>query len=260
MHCLIVPAAGESAPDWLDALLARATEIPEPPTDPLDLHSPAERLLGRLAGLAPDAALPLAAWQLEARGEATALPWVLVGPVHLQIETNQVVALPQSLLDLDTVDSMALFETLGELFPEAEGWQRRWIDRLSWALGHEQLEGLRLASLSRAVNRPLTPWLPDDRRLRRWTNEVQMRWHGHVATAGRALPANSLWWWGAGRASVPAPALQRLDGLRDLGEASLQGVEQLSLAGEERVRSFRLGARRWWQRRGPTAAEVLASL
>lgn len=252
MHCLITPLAGQGAPQWLDPLLTRAVEVPQQAVDPLDLHSPAERLLGSLAGLGGDAALPLAAWRL---GEAGS--WAFLSPLHLQVQTQQVIALPQQALDLDTPDSTALYETLGELFPEAEGWQRRWLDPFTWALGHPELAGLRLASLSRAVNRPLTPWLPDDRRVRRWTNELQMRWHGHSATAGRRTPANSVWWWGAGEALHPAPAVRLIDGLPS---TEPDGMTMLSLAGDERVRSFRPEARRWWQRRGPGAAEVLGSL
>jgi hypothetical protein len=253
MHCLIEPAAGEPTPDWLDPLLARAAEIPEAFIDPLDPHTPAERLLGRLAGLPADAALPLAAWQVAEPGERG--PWVLLSPVHLQIETNQVVALPQSVMGLDAVTGTALFQTLGELFPEADGWQRRMLSPLTWALSHEQLAGLRLASLGRAVNRPLTPWLPDDKRIRRWTNEVQMLWHGRPAMNG--LTPNSVWWWGAGEAPVAAPELRRYAGFPP---AEPEGISLLSLAGDEKLRSFRLGGRRWWQRRGAAAAEVLASL
>lgn len=275
MHCLIAPAGAlpsQASPDWLDALLARSREIPEPDPDPLDPHSPAERLQGRLAGLPEDAALPLAAWTL---GDDQ-LPWAFLSPVHLQIETNQVVALPQSALQLQEAESRALFDSLSELFPAHEGWQLRWLDPLRWAIGHEQLDGLRLASLERAVNRPLTPWLPEDKRIRRWTNEVQMLWHGHAVNSARAWPVNSIWWWGAGRALQPRPPLQLENGLALALEQQdpqalaaawealrprLQAANgELSLAGERRLRRFALGARRWWQRRGPRAAEVLGSL
>lgn len=260
MHCLIAPTGAAPAPAWLDAHLARAAELPPCSPDPLDLHTPAERWLGRLHGLADAAPLPLAAWQLQDRSR----PWAFVSPVHLRVQATQVSALPQALLDLSEAESRALFEALAPLFPAAEGWEWHWLGPLTWAAAHADLDGLALASLSRVVDRPLTPWLPQDRRIRRWTNEAQMLWHDDPVNAARAaqdLPAvNSIWWWGAGRfAGEPPQQLQRLE---DWPAAPpVQRGDVLALAGERQVRSFQLGARPWWKLgRGARAADVLASL
>lgn len=264
MHCLIEGAPGAStAPAWLGTLLAQAAELPACQPDPLDPHTPAERWLGHLHGLPDEAALPLAAWTLRERSR----PWCFVSPVHLQLEAAQVLALPQQALALSEADSRTLFALMAPLFPAAEGWELQWLSPLQWALAHEQLDGLRLASLRKAEGRPLTPWLPEDRRLRRWTNEVQMLWHEQPLNRARAeagLPAvNSIWWWGAGRfAGEPPEALQQHEGWPTALELPAGSV--LALAGERQVRSFEIGARRWWQRllggRAPDAATLLASL
>jgi hypothetical protein len=274
MHRLIalagVPPGRAPALAQLEALLARSLELPLPPPDELDLHTPAERLLGQ-------GRLPLAAWRVQQPGA-----WVFVSPVHLQIEVNQVLALPQAALEVDAQESRALFDAIAPLFPSDEGWQRLWMDPLTWALAHPQLEGLDLASLGRVTNRPLTPWLPHDRNVRRWTNEVQMLWHGHAVNTARAtqrrIAINSLWWWGAGVASGSQPAIEqdnRLTLAKDATEwaNSLQSVMDdlpqaargwtLSLAGERRACSFAVGAKPFWQRWrkvGPKAVDLLGSL
>jgi hypothetical protein len=260
MHCLIAPAGAAPAPAptpaWLDGLLARATELPPCAPDPMDAHTPAERWLGRLHGLADDAALPLAAWRLNERTR----PWAFVSPVHLRVEATQVSALPQALLDLSEAESRALFDALAPLFPADEGWERQWLSPLTWAVSHADLAGLQLASLGKAVDRPITPWLPQDRRIRRWTNEAQMLWHTHPVNAQRSPAVNSIWWWGAGRfAGEPPAALQQLDDWP--ATLDLQRGDVLALAGFSQVRSFEIGTRPWWKF-GPAgrAAEVLGSL
>lgn len=263
MHCLIAPAGASPQPAWmhpLDALLARAAELPPCAPDPLDLHTPAERWLGRLHGLPDSAALPLAAWRLQDRSR----PWAFVSPLHLRVQATQVSALPQSLLALTDAESRALFDALAPLFPADEGWEWQWLSPLTWAASHAELDGLALASLERAVDRPVTPWLPQERRIRRWTNEAQMLWHTHPVNAARELAVNSIWWWGAGRfAGEPPTQLQQPLDEAQAAEAmaSLQRGDVLALAGERQVRSFQLGGRPWWKLgRGPRAADVLGSL
>lgn len=256
MHCLISTAGAAGAPDWLDALLARAAELPACQPDPLDLHTPAERWLGRLHGLPLDAPLPLAAWLLRDRSRC----WCFISPVHLRVEATQVSMPAQAVLDLNEADSRALFTAIAPLFPADEGWELQWLSPLTWAVAHASLDGLALASLAKAADRPVTPWLPQDKRIRRWTNEVQMTWHGHPVNAGRALPVNSIWWWGAGRfAGEPPAQLQQHEGWP--AALALGRGDVLALAGDTQVRSFEIQARPWWKlSRGPRAAEVLASL
>lgn len=288
MHFLIAPAGQMPGlpPELfepLDALLADAELLPTPVDEPLDPHTPLERLLGGLRGLAPDAALPLAAWRLADR----TLCWSFISPLHLQIEASQVLALRPELLALDEAQSHQLFEALAPLFPRDEGWEMAWLDPLTWAVAHPQLDGLQLASLARIADRPLTPWLPEDRRIRRWTNEAQMLLHAHPLNAQRAaagqLPVNSIWWWGAGRhAGEELPADLHTDSrlagpLMAQDSSALASAWQalqvelprqrepwlLSLAGERGHCSLRIAPRPWWQRwrrRGPRLASLLEAL
>lgn len=282
MHLVIAPVGADlpaSTLSALDPLLAQADIVHRETLSPLDPHTALERLLGRLRGLPADAALPLAAWQLDERQ----LPWAFVGPLHVQLEASQALALDPSLLDLDAVQSHACWELLAELFPAGEGWERAWLDPLTWAVAHPQLAGLSLASRERVVDRPLTPWLPEDRRIRRWTNEAQMLLHAHAHAhqlPGQGLKPNSIWFWGAGQhAGEELPedlriderlkaALQRGD-MSAIEAAWAELIAQiptnglLSLVGEQGSVTLRLAPRPWWQRwmrRGPRAAELIAGL
>lgn len=278
MHLVIAPVGSTlpaAALSALDQRLAPAELVHRETLDPLDPHTPLERLLGRLRGLAPDASLPLAAWQLDER----VLPWAFVGPLHVQLEASQALALDPSLLDLDAAQSHACWDLLAELFPASEGWERAWLDPLTWAVAHPQLAGLRLASRERVVDRPLTPWLPEDRRLRRWTNEAQMLLHAHPLP-GAGLQPNSIWFWGAGaHAGEALPDDLRVDdrlkAVLQRGDAAATETAWaelialippdglLSLVGEQGSVTLRLAPRPWWQRwvrRGPRAAELVAGL
>jgi len=289
MHLVIAPAgplAGlpAEARAALEALLASAELLSAAPLDPLDLHTPTERLLGRLRGLPDSAALPLAAWRLDER----LLHWAFISPIHLQLEANRALALHPAQLQLSDADSHTLFELLAPLFPADEGWERAWLDAQTWAVAHPQLQGLRLASVERAVDRPLTPWLPQERTIRRWTNEAQMLLHAQPLNAAREregkLRVNSIWWWGAGRhAGEELPAGLQIDerlhapllaqDLPQLAAAWRVLADELpkpgsppwllSLAGEQGLATLQIGERPWWQRllrRGPRLDDLFAGL
>lgn len=257
MH-LVIELEGHAPPaaalQALDEGLRGALNLRHHRLDPLDPHSALERLLGGLRGLGEQAALPLAAWQLDERR----LPWVFLSPVHLQFDASQVVALPVS---PDAPTSHQLWDTLAPLFPESEGWQRAWLDANTWALAHEQLADLRLASLSRVIDRPLAPWLPQERSLRRWTNEAQMLLHTLPQPAS-SRRVNSVWWWGAGRYAGEAlpEGLHIVKAGEPWPELPRKGL--LSLTGERGFATVQLGALPWWQpwRRGPRAAQWLETL
>ncbi|MFY8017796.1 MAG: hypothetical protein ACOVN9_06745 [Inhella sp.] len=280
MFCLIAPTGalpGLHAGPNLQALLRGATELRPVRVDEQDLHSPLERCLSRLRGGPESGALPLAAWRLPASAKATTgLPWALVSPLHIELQASQAVALPQQALQLSAAHSQALFSLLSPLFPAEEGWHQQQLDTLTWALGHEQLAGLQLASLERAVDRPLSPWLPQERWLRRMTNEAQMLLHEHPVNQERVaqglLPVNTIWWWGAGALQgQPLPENTTVHRPTDWQAADpllapWVGAHdfELWLAGERQARGFRIQRRlSLWQRltaRDPQADPILASL
>ncbi|MFG6416421.1 hypothetical protein ACG02S_21230 [Roseateles sp. DC23W] len=142
-----------------------------------------------------------AAWALDAGPE---LAWALMTPVHLAVGSDGVDVLPPAALELSESDAAQLVATLRTLWPEAEGWQWRLLDATRWAIGHASaLDGLEAASIERAAGRPIEPWLPQSRVLRRWQNEAQMLLHDHALNAAREARGqhvvNSVWLGDIGR-------------------------------------------------------------
>jgi hypothetical protein len=137
------------------------------------------------------------------------LAWALLTPVHLAVGTDGVDVLPPAALRLSESDAARFAGLLQELWPEHEGWHWRLLDATRWALGHatalDALEGAAVASVERAAGRPIEPWLPDSRLLRRWQNEAQMLLHGHALNVEREargeLAINSVWIADIGRSN-----------------------------------------------------------
>lgn len=144
-----------------------------------------------------------AAWAVDAGPE---LGWALLTPVHLAVGSDGVDVLPPAVLRLSESDAARLAAVLKDLWPEHEGWQWRVLDATRWAIGHATaLDGLEAASIERAAGRPIEPWLPQSRVLRRWQNEAQMLLHGHAVNTERAArgehEVNSVWIGDIGRSS-----------------------------------------------------------
>ncbi len=156
-----------------------------------------------LAALRSQAEPSAAAWAVDAGPE---LAWALMTPVHLAVGSDGVDVLPPAALQLSESDAARFVAVLKELWPEAEGWQWRLLDAQRWALGHgAALDGLSAASIERAAGRPIEPWLPESRVLRRWQNEAQMLLHGHALNQEREARGehaiNSVWMGDIGRSN-----------------------------------------------------------
>jgi hypothetical protein len=137
------------------------------------------------------------------------LAWALMTPVHLAVGTDGVDVLPPAALRLSESDAARFVAVLQTLWPDTEGWHWRLLDATRWAIGHATaLDGLQAASIERAAGRPIEPWLPDSRVLRRWQNEAQMLLHGHALNAEREARGehaiNSVWIGDIGRANAAA--------------------------------------------------------
>ena len=240
---------------------------------------PQERLLADLAGLPPEAPVPLAAWALAQAGRSPGpQTWARLTPLHCDVGSDQVTALDPASLDLDGTASEAFFEALAPLFPDDEGWTRLHLAPGQWFVAHERLEGLPAASLDRVIHRNVDAWLPEPRLLRRLQMEAQMTLHGHALNAAREAagqrPINSVWIWGCGSAASQAlPEALQLDErlrqpwingdwagwaeawraldaerLRPLLPALKAGSATLSLAGERQALRLRPQQRGWSQR------------
>lgn len=186
----------------LAALLARLSPAEAWGSDEFSPHPPHHLALAALRGQAEPSA---AAWAVDAGPE---LAWALMTPVHLSVGTDGVDVLPPAALNLSESDAARFAALLRELWPEADGWQWRLLDATRWAIGHATaLDGPDLgqaASIERAAGRPIEPWLPASRVLRRWQNEAQMLLHGHALNEEREARGepvvNSVWIGDIGRA------------------------------------------------------------
>lgn len=193
----------------LTALLARLSLAETWGSDEFSPQPPHHLALAALRGQAQPSA---AAWAVDADAE---LAWALMTPVHLAVGTDGVDVLPPAALQLSESDAARFAAVLQELWPTAEGWHWRMLDATGWAIGHATaLEGLSAASIERAAGRPIEPWLPDSRVLRRWQNEAQMLLHGHALNLEREARGqhaiNSVWIGDIGR-SNGRPANVRVD-------------------------------------------------
>lgn len=193
-------AFGALALPNLTAQLARLSPAETWGGDEFSPHPPHHLALAALRGQAEPSA---AAWAVDADA---ALAWALMTPVHLAVGTDGVDVLPPAALHLSESDAARFAALLQQLWPAAEGWHWRLLDATRWAIGHATaLDGLSAASIERAAGRPIEPWLPASRVLRRWQNEAQMLLHGHELNEAREArgehPVNSVWIGDIGRAS-----------------------------------------------------------
>jgi hypothetical protein len=187
----------------LAALLNRLSPAETWGSDEFSPQPPHHLALAALRGQAQPSA---AAWAVDAGPE---LAWALMSPVHLAVGNDGVDVLPPAALNLPESDAARFAAVLHELWPEAEGWQWRLLDATRWAIGHATaLDGLEAASIERAAGRPIEPWLPQSRVLRRWQNEAQMLLHEHALNAEREArrehAINSVWIGDIGRSNGQA--------------------------------------------------------
>lgn len=312
-------AAALATLQWphLTELLGRLDSADTDAGDEYTLSPPHEQVLAALHGWqGGDGRWPFAAWQAAQDGLPVEVPatadnladdpastagWGLVTPCHWHVGSDQVALIDPAALELGADESRALLEALRPSF-EAEGWQLVWGAPLRWYARHAVLAELKTASLDRAIGRNLDLWLrdkdPDARRLRRLQVEAQMLWHEHPVNeareARRALPVNSFWLSGCGRAQpsrLPGPnelivdatlraamlagdwgrwcgAWHALDAgpVAELLARARRGEPvTLTLCGERQARRFETQRRGWlaelrsrW--RGASAHDVLAAL
>ena len=243
---------------------------------------PHERAWADAVGVAgADGALPLAAVEAAADGlrlEPGAV--ALLTPVHWQVGRDHVRLDDPAVLGLDEAASRTLFDAMQPLFA-SEGYALHWGAPLRWYAVHDEFDGLRCASLDRAIGRPIEHWLPADpraRRIRRLQGEVQMLLHTHPLNEereARGVPTvNSFWLSGCGRGQSPraqgvrveaalrasalagdaaawAEAWRGLDAgpiAALLDAATGGGAVAITLCGERHAQNYRSTRRSWWRR------------
>ena len=182
--------------------------------DEYTLTPPHERALAEALGMhGEDGRLPWAARQARLDGIAVGdEAWGLLAPVHWAVGRDQVTLLDPAALDLSEAESREHLEAIRSLF-ESEGFTLAYGAPTRWYVAHDSLDGLPTASLDRVIGRNIDLWLAartESRLVRRLQNEVQMLLYSHPTHDARvardALPVNSFWLSGCGRAQPDAPA------------------------------------------------------
>ena len=201
---------------------------------------PLDRQLARILGLAPgaddEAPLPLAA--LRHLGEhsgpveegSTDGGWLCADPVNLSFAREHLLLNDFPADELTGPEVEALIGTLNDVFHDLGRFEACTSTR--WYLRLAKPTSATLFPLHDVIGRPIRHFLPegDDARLwQRTMNEAQVLLHNHPVNQAREAagrrPANSLWFWGAGKLDrgpiAPPPAVQSLDPLaRGLARAA----------------------------------------
>jgi hypothetical protein len=131
--------------------------------------------------------------------------WLRADPVNLAPDRDQLVLMPQSVLELAHAETQALAEAFNKVFG-ADGWHLEFPTALR---GY-----LRCPQPLDAVTHDPSPFVggavfaamptgPDASRLKSFMSEVEMLLHTHAVNTAREEagrpPINSLWFWGGGR-------------------------------------------------------------
>lgn len=227
MHLeLVVPAlfAVQGVPSLpaLELLLARGRRSG---SEPRSLEDWLGGAFGLGRGSLPAGALTLLGCGQDAGSDF----WLRADPVHLRAERDRLLLVPGQALELAAEEAAELAAALNRhcagqlelrvLRPDA------WCARSAQEIALEARSPVELAGAGAAGRLP-------DKRWQLLLTEIQMALHAHPVNAARerrgALPANSLWLWGAGRApaaSGPWQSVSAQDPVA-LGLARAAGVRQ----------------------------------
>jgi len=197
----------------LTQVLARLAPIEKLGSDEYSLTPPHERAHAQALGWTGiDGALPWAARNAALDGvDIGTRAWGQLTPVHWHVDADHVSLPDPHMLHLSAQESHTLFEAVRPLF-ESEGWVMAWGAPMRWYAAHDSLDGVTSASLDRVIGRNIDIWLPTTpqaRLIRRLQQEVQMLLYQQPLNDTRvgqgALPVNSFWLSGCGRAQIEQP-------------------------------------------------------
>lgn len=133
-------------------------------------------------------------------------------PVHLRTDSGGLILFDSASFELGAAESHALARTLaGHL--AVDGWTLVHRDPRRWYLVGKDPQELVTAALPVVRGTPVPVCSFSGTDAPAWTtrlNELQMLMHNHPVNQARAargqVPVNSLWLWGGGEPSAPAPA------------------------------------------------------
>lgn len=130
--------------------------------------------------------------------------WICADPVHVRFARDTVVVGAQRELDLCEEEEQALVMALNQHFGETAAFMVQAPGR--WAARLAREPHIHTHPIDFVRGRQMESFLPSGEERRDWLrllNEAQMLLHAHPVNVARAAagkaPANSVWFWGAGR-------------------------------------------------------------
>ena len=177
--------------------------------------------------------LPCAALRLSGEGlDPGVATWICADPAPVRFARDTLVMGSPGTLGLSAAEAAALVAALNAGLADAGAFSAGHPER--WYLRLDQPPHIVTHPLSSVIGRSMEPFLARGEAapaLRRFASEAQVVLHNHPLNAAReaagALPANNVWFWGAGslpaRAAAPAAMLFG-DNPLALGLARLAGV------------------------------------
>ncbi len=189
-------ASGRPRLPKLERILARATR--QEPRH-IQYH------LAELFGLDPAALQPGPFMRLGDGGRPDEAYWLRADPVHLAPDRDQLVLMPNSVLETQHEELLSLAEGFDAIYG-AEGWHLEFPSRDRGYLRAPRALDVLTHDPESLVGGPVLeamPSGPDSKLLKQLMNETQMLFHTHAVNIAReeaSCPAiNSLWCWGGGR-------------------------------------------------------------
>ena len=188
-------AAGRPRLPALERLVARATRLPD---------SGPKEFLAPLFGLLPEVLNEAPFTRLADGGKPDEDYWLRADPVHLAPDRDQLVLMPETLLQMTSAEASALADAFNRMYG-AEGWHLEFPNHSRGYLrSPAPLEALTRDPEGLAGG-PVLQAMPQGRHsggLKQLMNETQMLFHAHPVNRARDAAGhpliNSLWFWGGG--------------------------------------------------------------
>lgn len=166
--------------------------------------------------------------------------WLRADPVHLRLDRSQMIL--QANVSPSKEEAEQLCECLNQHFTAA-GMRFFAPHPLRWYVRLDDDPGLETHSVHQAEGRDSRFYLPQGAAAVKWhgvLNEIQMLLYGHpcyrASEARGALPPNSVWLWGGGRAVIPAQPFDRVYGDSELANLFARAADiPCSPTGGERM-------------------------
>lgn len=188
-------AAGRPRLPALERMLARSRK--------LESRSSAE-FLAPFFGLEPPQLAPAPFMHLADGGDMDEACWFRAGFVHLAPDRDQLVLMPESLLQVTQEETAALTAAFNVMYG-AEGWKLEVGSRGRTYLRCPKLLDAATHEPEAIAGQPVLEYMPtgsDAVKLKQLMNEIQMLFHTHAVNAVREEAGqpliNSLWLWGGG--------------------------------------------------------------